>query len=95
MDVARRLVIARARDREQVRNRVIANNPGLDAAGVEQLVEQVYFQRRSDGGRKSAARTAARTAAAREILAVHAELIADVEHVLAKLRTLADAGDLS
>lgn len=90
MDVERRMLIARARDREQLRNQVTVGNPGLDADAIEAEVERLLFERRSAGGRKGAARARARHLSAQYITTRFAEAEAAITVALAKLREISD-----
>lgn len=90
MDAARRMLIARARDREQLRNQVICESQGvLTEAEIETRVEQILFERRSSGGRTSAANRAAEREAVKKILAAAPAALVAAENAVAQLQMLA------
>lgn len=80
---------ARAAHREQLRNRVISQHPGMSPEQVEVEVNELVREVRAAGGRISAARRAAKQAIADEVLAAVPQMIADAEAHLGRLRTLA------
>ncbi len=79
----------RARQREQLRNRVIAETPGLSPEEIEARVTEIQNTWRSQGGRRSQARRAQEIEVARRLLAALPGLIANHEAGLNELRRIA------